>query len=67
PATGAPTSARERGIAAARAAQSQARTAEPDEPSPDDPTISSSGLVGAPLVMQVLGGRVIDEQVDGGL
>lgn len=58
--------ARERGIAAARAAAAQSRrqVAEPDEPSPDDPTIGQSGLVGVPLVTQVLGGRVIDEQVD---
>lgn len=66
PAPGAPTgSARERGMAAARAARSHVRAAEPDEPSPDDPTIASSGLVGAPLVMQVLGGRIIEEQVEG--
>jgi DNA polymerase-3 subunit gamma/tau len=35
-----------------------------DDPSPDDPDISSSGLVGAPLVAQLLGGTVIDEQLD---
>jgi len=35
-----------------------------DEPSPDDPDISGSSLVGAPLVAQMLGGTVIDEQVD---
>ncbi|UZN02858.1 DNA polymerase III subunit gamma and tau [Cellulomonas sp. S1-8] len=58
--------ARERGVAAARAAaQSRGRNLEPDEPSPDDPPIGQSGLVGAPLVAQVLGGRVIDEQIDG--
>ena len=58
--------ARERGVAAARAAaaQSRGRMSEPDEPSPDDPTIGQSGLVGVPLVAQVLGGRVIDEQID---
>lgn len=58
--------ARERGVAAARAAaaQSRGRAQEPDEPSPDDPTIGQSSLVGVPLVAQVLGGRVIDEQVD---
>ncbi|MBD7919964.1 DNA polymerase III subunit gamma and tau [Cellulomonas sp. Sa3CUA2] len=58
--------ARERGVAAARAAaaQSRHRSAEPDEPSPDDPTIGQSGLIGVPLVAQVLGGRVIDEQID---
>ena len=37
---------------------------EPDEPSPDDPEASTSGLVGAPLVAQMLGGTVIDEQID---
>ncbi|MBO9568195.1 MAG: hypothetical protein J7503_05155, partial [Cellulomonas iranensis] len=58
--------ARERGVAAARAAaaQSRSRVQEPDEPSPDDPTIGQSNLVGVQLVAQVLGGRVIDEQTD---
>jgi DNA polymerase-3 subunit gamma/tau len=58
--------ARERGVAAARAAaaQSASRVQEPDEPSPDDPTIGQSNLVGVQLVAQVLGGRVIDEQTD---
>jgi DNA polymerase-3 subunit gamma/tau len=37
-----------------------------DEPSPDDPDIVSSGLVGAPLIAQMLGGTVIDEQLDEG-
>lgn len=37
---------------------------EPDEPSPDDPLIDGSGLVGAPLVARLLGGTVIDEQID---
>ncbi|ASR55619.1 hypothetical protein [Cellulomonas sp. PSBB021] len=32
--------------------------------SPDDPDMASSGLVGAPLVAQILGGTVIDEQLD---
>jgi len=32
-----------------------------DEPSADDPDIASAGLVGVPLVVQVLGGTVIDE------
>lgn len=50
--------------AAAAAQAAAARPVEPDDPSPDDPDISSSGLVGAPLVAQILGGRVIDEQVD---
>ncbi|QHT57148.1 DNA polymerase III subunit gamma and tau [Cellulomonas sp. H30R-01] len=59
-------SARERGMAAA-ARESAARSAarhEVDEPSPDDPDITSSSLVGAPLVAQLLGGTVIDEQFD---
>ncbi|TQL02808.1 DNA polymerase III subunit gamma and tau [Cellulomonas sp. SLBN-39] len=63
----APTTARERGMAAAaRAAQQRpAVPSEPDEPSPDDPLISSSGLIGVPLVVQALGGRVVEEIVDG--
>jgi DNA polymerase-3 subunit gamma/tau len=32
-----------------------------DEPSADDPDIASSGLMGVSLVVQVLGGKVIDE------
>ena len=35
--------------------------------SPDDPEVGQAGLVGAPLVAQVLGGTVIEEQVDDGL
>ncbi|MFI9488101.1 DNA polymerase III subunit gamma and tau [Promicromonospora sp. NPDC052451] len=35
-----------------------------DEPSDDDPDITSAGLVGVPLVVQVLGGTVIDEIVE---
>jgi DNA polymerase-3 subunit gamma/tau len=35
-----------------------------DEPSADDPDITSAGLVGVPLVVQVLGGTVIDEIVE---
>ncbi len=35
-----------------------------DAPSPDDPDIESTGLVGAPLVARLLGGTVIDEIVD---
>lgn len=37
---------------------------EPDVPSPDDPLIEGSNLVGPPLVARLLGGTVIDEQVD---
>ncbi len=32
--------------------------------SPDDPELASSGLIGAPLVAQMLGGTVIDEIPD---
>jgi DNA polymerase-3 subunit gamma/tau len=35
-----------------------------DDADPDDPDISGSGLVGAPLVAQMLGGTVIDEIPD---
>jgi DNA polymerase-3 subunit gamma/tau len=34
-----------------------------DSPSPDDPDIASSNLTGPPLVAQLLGGTVIDEQL----
>ncbi|GAA2720425.1 DNA polymerase III subunit gamma and tau [Cellulomonas aerilata] len=34
-----------------------------DSPSPDDPDIATSNLTGPPLVAQLLGGTVIDEQV----
>jgi DNA polymerase III subunit gamma/tau len=54
--------ARERGAAAAAA--SRPAVTEDDDPSPDDPDITSSSLVGAPLVAQMLGGTVIDEQLD---
>ncbi len=37
---------------------------EDDEPSPDDPIIEGSNLLGAPLVARLLGGTVIEEQVD---
>ncbi len=40
------------------------RPPEEDEPSPDDPLIEGSNLVGAPLVARLLGGTVIEEQVD---
>jgi DNA polymerase-3 subunit gamma/tau len=41
-----------------------ARPPAEDEPSPDDPLIEGSNLVGAPLVARLLGGTVIEEQVD---
>ncbi|WP_028045382.1 DNA polymerase III subunit gamma and tau [Cellulomonas sp. URHE0023] len=59
-------SARERGMAAARESAARAVPGVPDEPSPDDPEISGSSLIGAPLVAQMLGGTVIDEQLDDG-
>jgi DNA polymerase III subunit gamma/tau len=61
PRTAGPT-ARERGAAAAAA--SRPAVTEDDDPSPDDPDITSSSLVGAPLVAQMLGGTVIDEELD---
>ena len=36
-------------------------TPEEIDASPDDPDAATSGLVGAPLVAQLLGGTVIDE------
>ncbi|MGI5188427.1 DNA polymerase III subunit gamma and tau [Promicromonospora sp. CA-289599] len=61
-----------RRVAAADAGASTPRTAvapvgEPDfydEPSDDDPDIASAGMVGVPLVVQVLGGTVIEEIVE---
>ncbi|MBX9246820.1 hypothetical protein ICW40_18685, partial [Actinotalea ferrariae] len=35
-----------------------------EDASPDDPDLLSTGLVGAPLVAQMLGGSVIDEIVE---
>src|SRR5699024_5510912 len=35
-----------------------------EPPDPNDPTIESTGLIGAPLVTRLLGGTVIDEIVD---
>ncbi|WP_034228457.1 hypothetical protein, partial [Actinotalea ferrariae] len=32
-----------------------------EDTDPDDPDLSSTGLVGAPLIAQMLGGTVIDE------
>ncbi len=37
----------------------------PDDASPDDSQPAGSGLTGPPLIVQMLGGLVIDEQVDG--
>jgi len=46
-----------------RAPPRPTRPPEPDEPSPDDPDLPGSGLVGAPLIAQMLGGQVIDEEL----
>lgn len=35
-----------------------------EPPDPNDPTIESTGLVGAPLVARLLGGQVIDEIIE---
>ncbi|MBE7699085.1 DNA polymerase III subunit gamma and tau [Oerskovia sp. Sa1BUA8] len=60
----------ERQAAEQKARQSSARVSvsmDDDSPSDDDPDLASSGLVGAPLVAQLLGGVVIDETIDTGL
>lgn len=58
-------SPREAGARAhAATAGRSAGPAVPDDPAPDDPDLASSGLTGAPLVAQLLGGTVIDEQLD---
>ncbi|GAA3225239.1 DNA polymerase III subunit gamma and tau [Oerskovia jenensis] len=60
----------ERQAAEQKARQSSARVSvsmDDDSPSDDDPDLASSGLVGAPLVAQILGGVVIDETIDTGL
>jgi DNA polymerase-3 subunit gamma/tau len=54
--------AAERAYAAAR--DGARRPAVEDDPSPDDPDLMTSTLTGAPLVAQLLGGTVIDEQLD---
>ena len=53
-------------MAAARESAARVIPGVPDEPSPDDPDITTSTLIGAPLVAQMLGGTVIDEQLDDG-
>ena len=53
-------------MAAARESASRVIPNVPDDPSPDDPDITTSSLIGAPLVAQMLGGTVIDEQLDDG-
>lgn len=54
------------GSAAPRATGPASDTMADDEPSVDDPDITSAGLMGVPLVVQVLGGTVIDEIVEQG-
>jgi DNA polymerase-3 subunit gamma/tau len=54
--------AAERAYAAGR--ESAHRAQVEDDPSPDDPDLMSTTLTGAPLVAQLLGGTVIDEQLD---
>ncbi|MFI2753675.1 DNA polymerase III subunit gamma and tau [Cellulomonas sp. P22] len=65
----APLSAREAGerAHAAMVGAARGRAVEEDSPSPDDPDLASSGLTGAPLVAQMLGGVVIDEQIEDGM
>src|SRR5699024_8499061 len=76
PAPSAP-SPREQAMAAAREAKRTALSSHtPQEPAPEDdagdyappvpndPTIESTGLIGAPLVARLLGGTVIDEILD---
>ncbi|MFC8799434.1 DNA polymerase III subunit gamma and tau [Promicromonospora sp. NPDC057138] len=63
-ANAAPVEARTSRSASAPAAASDDGPDFYDEPSADDPDITSAGLVGVPLVVQVLGGTVIDEIVE---
>lgn len=55
-----------RGTAPARPAPGGARPADAyyDDASADDPDITSSGLVGVPLVVRMLDGMVIEEKLD---
>jgi hypothetical protein len=62
-----------RGAAAGLAAGGAGASARPaanrwadDEPSMDDPDIGSNSLSGVPLLVQMLGAIVIEEQVDEG-
>ena len=59
-----PRQAAERRFAEERAAE-KARAHVVDDPQPDDEDLASTGLVGVPLVTQILGGTIIDEIVDG--
>ena len=58
-----PRQAAERRVALSRR-EEIARTQVVDDPQPDDEDLASSGLVGAPLVAQMLGGVVVDEILD---
>jgi DNA polymerase-3 subunit gamma/tau len=57
------TAAAEAGRGRAAAARSRLRPVD-DEPSADDPDMEGSNLVGAPVVEQILGGRLIEERED---
>ena len=59
-----PRQAAERRFAEERAAE-KARAHVVDDPQPDDEDLASTGLVGVPLVTQILGGTIVDEIVDG--
>ena len=64
-----PTTARaagEHAHAAAMRRAAAAPAAAADSPQPDDPDLTTSHLTGPPLVAQMLGGTVIDEQVGDG-
>lgn len=65
-AAGAPPARGASGSATPRATGPASDTMADDEPSVDDPDITSAGLMGVPLVVQVLGGTVIDEIVEQG-
>ena len=58
-----PRQAAERRVALSRR-EEIARTQVIDDPQPDDEDLASSGLVGAPLVAQMLGGVVVNEILD---
>ncbi|PFG34354.1 DNA polymerase III subunit gamma and tau [Sanguibacter antarcticus] len=60
-----PRQAAERRVARSRR-EEMARTQVVDDPQPDDEDLASSGLVGAPLVVQMLGGVVVDDIINSG-
>ncbi|WP_024286720.1 DNA polymerase III subunit gamma and tau [Cellulomonas sp. KRMCY2] len=59
--SGGPRSGADRG----RAPAAPTSVDEGEDADPDDPDLASTGLVGAPLIAQMLGGTVIDEIPDG--